>query len=108
MKRLFSAAALASALFLGGCSYTAPVIPPIGLFYANVSAPIDTNADNTPVSARSGESGTTSILGLFAFGDASVTTAARNGGLSTVNHVDYEYFHVLYVYQTFTVRAYGD
>lgn len=108
MKRAVLGLLCASALLLGGCGYVAPVVPPGGLFYSNVKAPIDVDAATTAMSSKSGSSESASVLGLFAWGDASITSAAQNGGLSTVNHVDYEYFNVLFIYQKFTTKVYGE
>ena len=67
--------------FATGCiTYSAPVMPPSAALFANISAPIDTDAEATPVSSKTGEASVTSVLGLFSFGDASTDTAARNGG----------------------------
>ncbi len=87
--------------------YHAPVMPPGGLLFTSVSAPIDTRMDHKPVHRNYGESSSLSVLMLFAFGDASVTRAAENGRLSTIDNVEYSYLNVLYIYQQFTIRAYG-
>ena len=39
-----------------------------------------------------------SVLGLIAFGDASITAAMRDGGISEIAWVDYEVLNVLLVY----------
>ena len=90
-----------------GCYYSAPVIPPMGMAFADVSAPIDIDAEATPVSAKVGEAEAMSILGLVALGDCSIDAAAKAGGLTTVEYLDYHYFNIIGVYQTFTTRAYG-
>ena len=48
------------------------------------------------------------ILGLFSSGDGSVRTAAANGGISEVKHIDYEYKNVLGIYQRYTTVVYGN
>jgi len=109
MKVLCAALLVVTGLFVSGCiGYVAPVMPPQGFLFSNVSAPIDTDYEKTPVGYKSGASSSTAILSLFAFGDASVSSAARNGSLETIDHVDYEYMNILFIYQSFTVRAYGD
>jgi hypothetical protein len=64
--------------------------------------------DPTEVKQKTGKASTTSILGLVAWGDAGVHTAARKGGLTKVHHADYEYFTVLGVYTQFTIWVYGE
>lgn len=111
MIRLFAVFLLSLLPLTSGCAlYHAPVIPPQGIAFAHVSAPIDTNAEATPTAnMRSGEASTLTVLGLVSLGDASVQAAAREGGLRVVHHVDYEYKNVFfYFYQRFTIRAYGE
>ena len=47
-------------------------------------------------------------LTLFSWGDASIETAARNGGVQKVEHVDYELEVFLSVYRRTTAEVYGD
>ncbi len=107
MKYFFLVLASVSLLLMSGC-YVAPVMPPQGWIYADIQAPIDTDANATPVSPKSGEAQSMSILGLVALGDASVHTAAANANISKIDHVDYSYYNVLFVYQRFTTRVYGE
>jgi len=117
VRRAF-AAALAG-LVLAGCAnrsdvpycalvrVSAPVIPPLGLLYTDVHAPLSLAA--TSFGARHGTAvshqiglpplplpGLTTGLDLFAWGDASQKTAAANGGITTVRHADYELRVVLW------------
>ncbi len=92
---------------LAGC-YTAPVVPPLGGIYSNYDAPL--TADFNGQDAQPGKSGSASsvsILGLFAYGDCSVRSAAEQGGLYSVSYCDYHYKNVLGIYQKFTVIAHG-
>jgi len=107
MKPLMAALVCAATLWITGC-YRAPVMPPGGLFYASIQAPIDTDADRTKTASRVGMASSHCVLGLFGYGDASIATAAANGGLTTIDYVDYEFFHVLGVYQRFTTKACGE
>jgi hypothetical protein len=93
---------------LNGCMYVAPVMPPQGLLFSNIAAPIDTDAESTPTSSKVGESSTSTVLGLFSFGDASLDTAARNGNLTKIEYIDYTYLNVLGLFQQFTIRAHGE
>jgi hypothetical protein len=44
---------------------------------------------------------------ILAWGDASVAAAAKNGGITTVNHLDYEILSILGIYVEYTLIAYG-
>jgi hypothetical protein len=98
---------------------SAPVIPPLGLFYTDVHAPLSLGATSfgakrgTAVSHQIGLPplpfpGLTTGLDLFAWGDASEKTAAADGGITTVRHADYELRVVLWLYRTFAIDVYGD
>ncbi len=94
----------------GGCAgfFTAPVQPPIGLLYSRYNAVIDIDSDETELGSKVGRSEASSILGLIATGDASVASAAKAGGITTIRHIDYEFFTVLGIYGRFTTVVYGD
>lgn len=102
---------LAVLLFVSpGCvSYQAPVMPPAALMFASVSAPLDHDAQETPISPLRGEATSRAFMWMFAFGDCSVDTAARMANMSRVHHVDYRYLNVLFgMYQAFTTVVYGE
>lgn len=109
MKRqLLALVGLASiALLATGC-LVAPVQPPLGIVYSEWQAPLDFDYNQTQVPSKVGTAETTTILGLIATGDASATTAARNGGISTIHHADYEYYNVLGVIQRYSTVVYGE
>ena len=107
MKKLAGLAAAAAIVGTLGC-YSAPVMPPPGMVFADIKAPLDYDQEASSVSNSSGSAESLSILGLVALGDCSINTAANNGGLSTLHGADYEYFNVIGVYQTFTTVVYGD
>lgn len=103
-------AALTLALGSTGCATgpKAPFAPASAGLFTNTVAPLSTEYDNTPVAGlRSGEASAVNILGLFAFGDCSLRTAAQSGRLSVVSFADYANFNVLGVYQKTTVTVYG-
>ncbi len=108
MKKLLLLAVLVfGAIGLNAC-LVAPVIPPVGLAYSNLQAPLDIDYHASPVVGKHGTSESMAILGLVALGDASAATAAQNGGIKTIDHADYEYFNVLGVYQRYRTVVYGD
>ena len=105
----FVGLAILSVGLLTLCScYSAPVMPPSGWVYSEIAAPMDVDANNTDMGARTGESESMSILGLVALGDCSVEAAAKKGGIKTVKHLDYKYTNILGIYQKFVTVAKGD
>ncbi len=90
-----------SVVFLSGCvSNMFPGGPtPAGALVTNVKGPAQNLTIATDVTAASTKTGTSSasgILGLFAFGDASMDAAMKNGGITKVHHVDYEVSSILF------------
>ena len=52
---------------------------------------------------------TTPILWAAAWGDSGTAAAAKNGGITTVNHMDREFFSVFFgMYTETTTIVYGD
>ena len=99
-------AASCAAMFLATTScYSAPVMPPAGVIFSNIEAPL---APAGNPGSRKGEASCSAVLGIIAWGDCSVKAAAEAGGISMVKHTDYEFFNVLIVYQQFTTVVYGD
>ena len=94
-------------LLLQGC-LSAPVVPPIGIIYTELRAPLDVDYQATPVTGKSGSAESMSILGLVATGDASAKAAADNGGIKKIEHADYYYFNVLGVVQRYRTVVYGE
>jgi hypothetical protein len=97
----------------------APVIPPQGLLYSDIKAPLTVDATDfgskrgTATSFQVGLpplpfAGLTQGLDLFAWGDASSETAAMAGGIDKVAHVDYRLEVFLFFYRRFTTEVYGD
>jgi hypothetical protein len=80
-----------------------------GCVYMNVRAPLDTDVARTQLGSKVGKSTSQSIMWLFAWGDSGVEAAAAQGELETINHLDVEYFLILFgVYAERTTIAYGD
>jgi hypothetical protein len=92
---------------LAGC-LRAPVMPPAGLVVTAYSAPLDYAQERSPVSTKQGEASTFAVLGLLALGDASIQTAARQGGLTEIHGADYRYFSILGIYQRYTTVVHGE
>ena len=101
---ILSGAALA---VMTGC-YSAPVMPPQGWVFSDISAPLDIDNQETTVAPLEGKASSMSILGLVALGDCSIEAAAEDGGISTIHSADYEFFHILGIYQNFTTVVHGE
>lgn len=56
---------------------------------------------------RTGEASCYSFMGIFAGGDCTILTAARNAGITEIVHVDAETISVLGLYATFKTIVYG-
>jgi TRL-like protein family len=97
-------AALVLVLLITGCVF-APVNPPRGFIYTNQKAPLfPGNGGGEKV----GEASTYSILLLVAWGDASITAAAKDGGITKIKQLDYQVFNILPIWQEYTTIVRGD
>ncbi|MCD6586658.1 MAG: TRL-like family protein [Desulfobacteraceae bacterium] len=111
---LFICATLFSIMFMTGCaSNLFPGGPtPAGVIITNVTAPSQYLAVATDKDAQSikvGESSATAILGLFAFGDASIDAAMKDGNIRRVHHVDHRVNLILYgLFLKDTTIVHGD
>ena len=104
MKPVCLTLVLAAGALLPACVAT-PVGP--GIFYTGVKAPLEATSSNEPFT-KAGRAKASQVLGVAAWGDASIQTAATAAGIKTIHHVDYEAFSVLGVYSSFEVTVYGD
>ena len=48
------------------------------------------------------------ILGIIATGDASISTAASNGGVKKISHIDAHKKSILGIFATYEVFVYGE
>lgn len=90
----------ATALILSSCG-----APRVGALYTDVKAPV---AAGSGGGSRIGTATSTTYLGCIAIGDASIATAKRNGGISTINSVDEEIKSVLGIVTTYTTTVRGN
>ena len=80
-----------------------------GCVYAHIKSPLDEDLQETKLGAKVGTASNQQILGLVAWGDASMQAAAMNGGIKTLNHADQELLSILwFVYTRQTTIVYGD
>ncbi len=106
---------LAGVLMMCGCTtWRAPVRPPAYALFSKVRAPLTVPVQGTPSGGRVGAASTVYFrdpffTGLdFAWDEASIAAAAREGNLSTVHYADYEILQVLGIFGRFTIRAHGE
>jgi hypothetical protein len=92
------------AFIFTGCA--AVKSPLSGVWYTDVKAPLiaTSNANSTKV----GTAQATSILGLFASGDASIDAAAKSAGITKIHHVDEHSTSVLGIFAKYKVYVYGE
>jgi hypothetical protein len=80
-----------------------------GCLYSNVVAPLSTDLNKTTLGQKEGRASNQSVLWLFSWGDAGVAAAAKNGGLTTVHHMDVKIQNILFgLYTKETTIVYGD
>jgi hypothetical protein len=80
-----------------------------GCLYSNVVAPLSTDLNKTTLGMKEGRASNHSVLWLVSWGDAGVAAAAKNGGLTTVNHMDVKIQNILFgLYTKETTIVYGD
>jgi len=88
---------------LGGCaSYL-----PFGSFYVGAKGGIGTSTGEVSYT-KVGTAEVTSIMGVVAWGDGSITTAVKNGGIKKIKYVDYEVENILGVIGKYKTVVYGD
>jgi hypothetical protein len=93
------------ALGLSACATTTRA-PVIGLlFNGSRAGELVTSA---PAATKRGESCAHSVLGLVAFGDASIAAAKRNSGIRVVSSVDGDNLSILGVYAKYCTIVTGE
>jgi hypothetical protein len=70
---------------------------------------MDKDLDKTVLGSKTGKATMYSVLGLVAWGDASSAAAAREGKITTMNHMDLEILNIVFgIYTEATTIVYGD
>jgi hypothetical protein len=95
------------ALATAGCGFY-----PYGVIYDGTTTPhgmMRVNGDGTnKTGSKHGETCATGILGLIAWGDASVASAKEAGGIKEVHSVEYRDFNVLFIYHQGCTVVHGE
>ena len=105
--RLCSLLTLAACLCLvcsSGCM--PPKAPVYGFVYMDVKGP--EQATPNLLGKKMGKGSCESFLGVYARGDCSIETAAREANITRITHVDSYAETVLLVYSKYTVLVYGN
>jgi hypothetical protein len=100
--------------------FKSAVVPPPGIVYSDFKAPQRAATAGT-LGTRKGTAMVQSIglpplpfpglstgVNLFSWGDASTEEAKRDGGVSRVTHVDYDFRMILMIYRRYTTEVYGN
>jgi hypothetical protein len=80
-----------------------------GCLYSHVTLPYGTELNKTELGHKKGTACLYSVLWLFAWGDAGAAAASKNGGITTLTHMDRETYSLLFgIYTRHTTIVYGD
>ena len=105
MKKSLAVFATVVCLALTSCSWP-PTPPGSGLIFTDVQGPIATNPGT--MGSKVGMAESQAILGLIAQGDSSIDTAAKNGSITEVTHVDFKSWSILGILSKFTTVVHGN
>jgi hypothetical protein len=108
MRKLLACTMLAGVALLLNACYSAPVRPPVGMIFSDISAPISVDFEKAKVGHKTGTATAESVLGLVSWGDASTNAAAKAGGIQTTEYTDYHFYNVLGVYMKFETKVIGE
>jgi hypothetical protein len=104
---MIAAAAVLSLAGLGGCATY-----PYGVIYDSTTTPhgmMRVNGDGANKGGtKSGESCASGILGVAAWGDASVAAAKAAGGIKEVHSVEYKDTNYVFVYHVGCTVVHGE
>ena len=111
MKNLMIGAAIAATTLLVGCAQvggpTTTTAVGFGGIILNHKAPGAQNIDNTVGCTKCGKAMSKSIV-VYTTGDSSLKAAMDNGGITKVNHVDYEVKNFFNFYSEATTIVWGE
>jgi len=104
MKKQSFVMVMIVALLFSSCALVKS--PLVGIIYTGVKSPVTATSHTN--STKFGVSQATSILGLFAFGNAGIDEAAKSAGITKIHHVDQKAVSVLGIFATYKVYVYGE
>ena len=95
-----------AALILSGCAYNSPVP---GLVFTGTTFPSgDKVRLDSETAGKQGKSSCRSFLALVAYGDCSIKSAMKDGGITKIHHVDSSSMNVLYFFFKYDTIVYGE
>jgi hypothetical protein len=95
--------AVSCAVLVTGCAIGhGPVFAPVTI---DMKGPV--SAGPAATGPKVGRAEAWGIL-VFATGDASIATAATNGGIKRIHHVDHETTNILGIYAKYVTVVYGE
>jgi hypothetical protein len=97
---------LATAVVMGMSLVSCSAIGVVGAVYTGTTVPH--SVTDNKLGTKVGSVKCTSILGIAAYGDAGINTAAKMAGIKKVSHVDVKTFSVLGLFTTQTYFVYGE
>ena len=90
-----------------GCSLPSHA-PVMGVWSTSVSAPLAVGSGMNKPDLKVGTASATSVLGLFASGNASIRAACQSAGIQKIHYVDYHNRSFFGLFTTYTVYVYGE
>ncbi|MDD4149394.1 MAG: TRL-like family protein [Bacteroidales bacterium] len=88
---------------------TIAAIVAVGALMASCSLTLPVNATSNPVGSRVGTAKATGYLGILFFdADASIRTAAKNGGITKISTVDLKQGNILNLIVTYETIVTGE
>ena len=98
-------------LNFNGCMMHTIDPAPVGPLYTNVTSPVPIKGNvklDANKATKRGSATSYSALFLFAFGDSSIGTAMKNGGISKVHHVDKRIKNFFFFFYEYEIIVYGE
>ena len=89
---------------------TATEVNATGLFYTDATYPVTATGVKAKdlATMKKGTASTNNILYLVEVGDASIDTAAKNGGIHKISHIDIKVKSIFIFWTGVTVTVYGE
>ena len=95
-----------AALILSGCAYNSPVP---GFIFTGTTFPSgDKVRLDSETAGKQGKSTCRSFLALVAYGDCSIKSAMKDGGITKIHHVDSKSSNVLFFMYRYDTIVYGE
>ncbi len=79
---------------------------PVGTCYTQLNLPVSVEGEGKAL--KTGSSYCTSIMGCATWGDISYEAAMKDGGITKVNHADWEVKNIMGVVGKYKLTVYGE